>query len=71
MGMEDGPKADDCQGGEGNITEAQPVGERAGLESSRSVSPCSKMSPVPVCSAVSHKPCLPVPVQKFGSLLTT
>lgn len=29
--MEVGPKADDCQGGEGDITEAEPVGERAGL----------------------------------------
>lgn len=48
MGMEVGPKADDCQGGEGNITEITSRGE-----SSRSVTPASRMSPVPVCSAES------------------
>lgn len=52
MGVEAGPKADDCQGGEGNITEITSRRESR-AESSRSVPPASRMSPVPVCSAES------------------
>lgn len=52
MGMEAGPRADDCQGGEANIAEITSRGESR-AESSSSVTPASRMSPVPICSAES------------------